>query len=466
MKKKIQVFFAGIFILLISQAAIAQKDNLTLNFSAEHIITSGFIALDSLYIENTTAGCDTTLYDASPHIMFSFLGIDNLLTSAVNNQHKLYAFPNPLVSDVTIEAEVPENGVYNIAVYNPLGQLEKLISKELKTGKHSFHISLSQSGIHHCILSNKNYSASVKLLNFGNKQSANTINYNKPNSQDAAYSSANLKNTLFADGFEFTPGDMLQIVAYAFNYLNDTLNTAPIQTSDIIFSMEPVSGCPSEVHDFDGNIYSTTNINGQCWMAENLKTTHFSDGTEIPVAASYSIWTSLTINDPGYCYYGNDSSNIANYGFLYNWAAAMNGDTSSTANPSETNGICPTGWHLPGDVEWDELGEYIANAHGGMTNGYSFTSDAWKKVGKHLKSTTGWGSGNGTDDYFFNGLSGGYRAYSGTYTDIDVSSNWWAATEFNSTLAWGWGLEDSSHKFLHLTLGYKSGGYSVRCIKD
>lgn len=90
------------------------------------------------------------------------------------------------------------------------------------------------------------------------------------------------------------------------------------------------------VKDYDGNVYRTTKIGDQVWMAENLRTTHYSDGT--PVV--------------GYKSANNNPDNDANYGLLYNYSAVMNGAGSSFAEPSGVQGICPNGWHVPSDNEW------------------------------------------------------------------------------------------------------------------
>jgi uncharacterized protein (TIGR02145 family) len=104
------------------------------------------------------------------------------------------------------------------------------------------------------------------------------------------------------------------------------------------------------VTDFDGNSYSTIKIGEQIWMGENLRSTHYSDGS--PIA---------------YFNYDNDTANVPIYGRLYNWVAAMNGEESSNANPSNVQGIAPVGWHLPSKAEWQQLADYLGglNAAGG-----------------------------------------------------------------------------------------------------
>jgi uncharacterized protein (TIGR02145 family) len=77
------------------------------------------------------------------------------------------------------------------------------------------------------------------------------------------------------------------------------------------------SSNPGSVIDIDGNIYSTVKIGSQVWMAENLRVTHFNDGTPIPLVTDNTVWHDLTT--PGMCWYDNDVANKAIYGGLYNW---------------------------------------------------------------------------------------------------------------------------------------------------
>lgn len=103
------------------------------------------------------------------------------------------------------------------------------------------------------------------------------------------------------------------------------------------------------VTDFDGNAYNGIVVGNQIWMQENLHTSHYADGTPIPMSDEVSV-------EFAYCYYpDNDSANVTEYGYLYNWKAAMRDSESSNSVPSGVQGACPDGWHLPSDVEWVQL---------------------------------------------------------------------------------------------------------------
>ena len=80
------------------------------------------------------------------------------------------------------------------------------------------------------------------------------------------------------------------------------------------------------IMDYDGNSYRTIQLGNQWWMVNNLKTSHYSDGTEIPLVESISVWEALGYEEKAYCLYGNDENDESQtYGALYTWAAAMNG---------------------------------------------------------------------------------------------------------------------------------------------
>lgn len=104
------------------------------------------------------------------------------------------------------------------------------------------------------------------------------------------------------------------------------------------------------VKDYDGNVYTTVQIGKQCWLRENLRTTHYANGT--PIAFGNDTMSTTT----PYRYYPNaDEKNVPVYGYLYNWAAVMHGCQASNLNPSGVQGICPNGWHVPSEAEWREL---------------------------------------------------------------------------------------------------------------
>ncbi len=228
---------------------------------------------------------------------------------------------------------------------------------------------------------------------------------------------------------------------------------------------------PNTVTDIDGNTYKTVKIGNQVWMAENLKTTHFADGTVIPYVTDHSEWADLGDNniDKAYCFYDNNLSNKDIYGALYTWAAAMNGENSSDTNPGYVQGVCPGGWHLPGDAEWKELEIYLGMTQTEANNiGCRGTNEGSKLAGNEDL----WiGGALETDVEFntsgFSALPSGIR-YFGTNFNFDganTSCFFWSSTEQSSTDTWSRYLSYYLTEICKLSRS-KSYGFSVRCVKD
>lgn len=133
--------------------------------------------------------------------------------------------------------------------------------------------------------------------------------------------------------------------------------------------------------DIEGNQYALIQIGDQCWMRENLRTTHYADGKSIGVGKLAVDWAAV-INS---CYYPNGNpANVATYGYLYNWWATTRGLQNTKKKPVVVQGICPTGWHVPSYEEWQELLKYVSSQEQYCCEGKS------KKIAKAMSSTSGW----------------------------------------------------------------------------
>jgi uncharacterized protein (TIGR02145 family) len=204
--------------------------------------------------------------------------------------------------------------------------------------------------------------------------------------------------------------------------------------------------------DQEGNSYRTVRIGNQIWMAENLRTTKYRNGTIIPNITDNTQWQSITTG--AYCSYNNNTSNDCPYGKLYNWYAVVN-----------TNQLCATGWHVPSDAEWNTLVAnldplYNPNAQGSQSN----------TAGGKMKSTgiLYWLSPNtdATNSSGWSGLPGGYRGNTnGSFFSIGSNGGWWSSTLDNLVASWYRSFDyDKGNVF---RFGYtKSTGFSVRCVKD
>ena len=222
--------------------------------------------------------------------------------------------------------------------------------------------------------------------------------------------------------------------------------------------------CPQHptVTDYDGNVYNTVQIGTQCWMKENLKTSHYADGTYIPVADTISHSISYRYFPEG------DSSNVSTYGCLYNWAAVMNGYSASTAVPSNVQGVCPTGWHVPSAAEWIVMQDYVG-AQNDCQCGHR--SDL---IAKALSSTTAWESSTiyCSPGYLpmynnasgFSALPAGYY-YGGGYSVLGREAWFWSTDEVIENGAIYRNIHNDFANFQEVGIS-NYFGLSVRCLKD
>ena len=256
---------------------------------------------------------------------------------------------------------------------------------------------------------------------------------------------------------------------YTYAYFNDagcrSVDTLKLKINYFTVDEKSCPGTPS-VTDVDGNMYSTVQIGDQCWMRSNLRATHYADGTAIPIGNSSSN------TDPYYYDYSNQRFTLRERGYLYNWPAAMHGAASSNTVPSNVQGICPDGWHLPSDAEWTNLENYVKSQSQYWCGGNS------NDIAKALASTYGWKNYNniisclpGTDTATnnatgFSAIPAGVCAY-GNLSSCYENCFLWSATDNGngSTTAWYRRLHNGNTNF-PIGRDVKSHGCSVRCLKD
>jgi uncharacterized protein (TIGR02145 family) len=197
------------------------------------------------------------------------------------------------------------------------------------------------------------------------------------------------------------------------------------------------------VSDFDGNTYKKVKIGNQTWLLENLKTTHFLNGDLIPSTSPLNLDITANVS-PVYQWPVNGyESNVEDYGRLYTWYTL-----------TDPRGVCPAGWHVSSNAEWEEMIAYLG--------GNSVAGAKLKEAGE-----VHWQSGNvATNSSGFTALPGGYRSENGTFYWLGHSGYWWSATEQSATLAYRPAM---LYDWVNIDMGSASGkssGLSARCIKD
>jgi uncharacterized protein (TIGR02145 family) len=231
-------------------------------------------------------------------------------------------------------------------------------------------------------------------------------------------------------------GSVYYVRAYAVNSVGTAYG------EQIIFS--------TQIDDVDANIYNTTPVGSQIWMAENLKTTKYNDNAQIPNVTGNTAWANLTTH--AYCWALNDQTTYKPlYGAIYNWHAV------------KSVKLCPTGWHVPTDADYATLEISL-----GMTQAQTSATE-WRGTdqGKQMKKTTGWSTGqNGTNTSGFAALPSGYRAHAtGIFEGLNILGYWWTASEQDANIAFYRRL-DGDNNGVYRGGTFKKAGKSVRCVKN
>jgi len=208
----------------------------------------------------------------------------------------------------------------------------------------------------------------------------------------------------------------------------------------------------------DSNSYKTVTIGNQTWMAENLRTTVYRNGNSIPNVTDDTLWLNQTSG--AYCSYKNttDQATIKQNGLLYNWYAVNNDSLK----------LCPTGWHVATTADWDTLSTYLINY------GYGYGGSG-KDIAKSLANISGWNLSTESGEIgnkLTENNSSGFSAYAAgnrneysEFKDQGNNSYWWTATEFRTAYSYNRNVSAYT-KTLNSNMGFKTNGYSVRCVKD
>lgn len=215
-----------------------------------------------------------------------------------------------------------------------------------------------------------------------------------------------------------------------------------IPTSDIVTitfgSTSPMSD-GNTVTDIDGNTYQTVKIGYQVWMTENLKTTRYNNGGQIPNIKDKQAWANSTSG--AYCLYDNSSGIKDLFGVLYNWYAVS------------TDKLCPVGWRVPTDDDWTSMLKPLGVLAGAKL----------KEAG-----TANWKSNTDmvTNETKFTALPGGTRYGSGSFTSIGTQGTFWTSTPNGEKKEAVYRVIVDYNSSVARYMFPKSSGLSVRCIKE
>jgi len=245
-----------------------------------------------------------------------------------------------------------------------------------------------------------------------------------------------------------TDGDTLQLANGNYILLPDSSHTPMLPHTCGAPNVHNGNLTYGSMTDQDGNVYKTIIIGTQEWMAENLRTSHYSNGDLIPEVTSASAWNNLSTGAS--CWYLNDSATYScPYGKLYNWY---------TANDSRN--VCPTGWHVPNSTDNSTLWFFFdinANAAGSSIVGSALKSKGfshWLMPNRNAENISG-----------FSVLPAGYRNWNGRFSSINERGFIWT-TFYNGSypFAMRFGFHHAQ-VFGDQTFGNQKG-FSIRCVRD
>ncbi len=196
---------------------------------------------------------------------------------------------------------------------------------------------------------------------------------------------------------QYSEGDLLKFIGKS-NVFQTVFMLVPTQSQTISFTFV-------ECMDADNNNYSVVQIGTQLWMAENLKTTRYLNGEDIPEITVNSSWGNLTTG--AYCWYNNDSAMYGSrYGALYNWYSI-----------NDNRNIAPYGWHVPTDAEWTELTTFLGGTETAGGKVKETCSTLWQNPNTGATNATG-----------FTALPNGYRFLDGSFDENGNWSVWWTSS--------------------------------------
>jgi uncharacterized protein (TIGR02145 family) len=242
------------------------------------------------------------------------------------------------------------------------------------------------------------------------------------------------------------PGKTYFVKAFAVNSVGIAFGSTLsfIAGANVTDPDTPDSETNGTVTDIDGNVYKTVRIGNQTWMAENLKTTKYKDGTAIPYVTDNTEWSNLTTG--GYSWYSNNAESYkTSYGALYNWYAV-----------TDSRNLCPSGWHVPSDSEWTTLNTYLGGSAVAGGKLKEAGTNHWLSPNTGANNSSGW-----------TGFPGGVRRDDGLFVNIHFLGLWWTTSKASDPgVAISAYLNSDISNLYLIDYSTMNLGSSVRCVRN
>ncbi len=372
---------------------------------------------------------------------------------AITGNSGLQVYPNPMREESRVQFNTSAPGVVHVELFDITGKLVVSSRQDLESGAQTFTLSGIPSGLYTLRASTPGQTFSNRVISLEKQAGMPTLRHES--SEYVSKTSGSLKSSQSVVVIEYTDGDWILLKGKSGNYQR-VVTIAPTQSQVVDFNFVACE-------DGDGNNYPVVTVGDYTWMADNLITTKFNDGTDIMHIEADALWFVAEI--PGYCWFNNDAVTYEHYGMLYNWIVA-----GGEKNP------CPTGWHVPTYDEWMAFSNYL------RLNGYNwFESTDPYEAGKALSHIYSWNvstvAGSPGLDPLLNNKSGlsfiangrreGATHAEGSFRLNGRYSYFWTATEDAGNTANAWHYMTKNDIRRHEQWGQsKKRGSAIRCIKD
>ncbi|MDD5571095.1 MAG: FISUMP domain-containing protein [Bacteroidales bacterium] len=416
-----------LFVLLSAICVSLKAQNLTLTFADKKEI------LNIEYVKATNLRtCDTVTFTNNEVYLHDVSGVG--IKSAPVNTIKTSVYPNPFAETAKLQYYSPANENIEISIINLMGQMIGKWNKKAEEGINIFEFNIMNKGV--CIMQIKSSSATEKIMLLNIRAAG--CNEIKNISNSAVVIDEQITDTgdkksrdIEVLNIDFIPGDF-----FKFDCISGVYGTILTDSPKVDKKYEVAF---YDCADGDGNNYKTLTIGNQVWMAENLRTTKYSKGESIPKVTDNGAWSSSTT--PAYCWLDHDSvTNFKLHGALYNWFVI------------DTGNVCPSGWDVPSDDDWDTLETYLgATTAGGKLK--DNCTGLWLAVNKGATNESG-----------FTMLPSTLRGSNGWFNIGSRDGYWWTSTEVNATIALCKNLYWDSAAITTYNSKEKKYGFSIRCI--
>ena len=402
--------------------------------------TGAAITVDSVKVENLTQCTSLAITGTDTLVLSSTAGITEPGPAPGRG---VVVYPNPSTGNFSVIIEAASAGIVVATMFDMSGKIIGRRTYLITAESHSFLLDAMPAGSYILEVRSDSRVYHAKLIS----QATTTC---LPGQVHPGPLNVFMKNNPVSGSkifMLFSAGDTLKLTGRSGN-LRTVSMLFPTQSQTVTFTFMHFA-------DADSNHYAVVKIGSQWWMQENMKATHYRDGSPIPNVTDSATWGSLTTG--AYCDYHNLPEEGLYYGHLYNFYAA-----------ADSRNLCPAGWHVPTHSEWNIMEKLLDHTVDTLALG-----GTGKLIGRMLKEgcSTRWqymDTTSGINSAGFTALCTNYRNASGAWSLAPGNNHddgFWTATPYSTSSAWFRSLR-WCYADIYSLFPMKRSGYSVRCIRD